>query len=576
MKPYHHRQVPNHAIVGSMLILVASACVAESAYAACSSQDVELKDLVAVKSPEDLDCYLNRKRLDPDNRLWAQESYRLAKQTAVWVTKILTDSDNPERGDIAKMAAQFPVAFAFYPDDRYKYGTCEKNTASKYLKKGGAGEPLCNLMEESSALGSGSLADLTVQLMEVGRQQFVNSDLDEDAKQIAINGIFAQVRELGFNPYYRFTQEYNTNLDYNPKVDKFGDMIPVSATDTEYAGLSGGGGSGSGFGLYCLKDDGSQMTVLEAGGGGGAGATSPGGDGTPLEAGGGGSAGLRVTNWVWTDAPTTANPKRKTNHAADVPLIETFAFSDLNWSFGAIWDNRDLDKLSELPTQVQNAITSLRNCQTNQWPIQIRGGGGGGEGFEFLKPSGGQDTLLALNLGYGFQFAIGLDGQGNPLTLYRHPAKSLTPKQVIVCPFTRETGVGPLKESVVDWKKCLSDNPPPATVIGNSQPEPTTLYSCIGSIVPKLCKTATYADNGKNKSYTAYGNYSSCNGPVTSLYKEEYGTLWDKIYEPKPKGPSTAPPTITADAIKAHKEWCPDPSKLPEGCAPLKECQSSP
>jgi hypothetical protein len=535
------------------------------AHAACPSQDAENKDLVAVKSPEDMDCYLDRKRLDPDNRIWAQESYRMAKQTALWVAKVLSDEG---ASDPVTIAGQFPVAFAFYPDGRYEYGTCEKNTASKYLKKGGAGEPLCNLMEESSSLGSGSLTDLTVQLMEVGRSQAVNSDNAEaisQAKQKAMNGIFAQVRDLGFDPYYRFTQEYNTNLVYNPKVDKFGNMIPVSPSQTDYAGLSGGGGSGAGFGLYCLKPDATQFTILTSGGGGGAGATSPGAASTPLEAGGGGNAGISVKNYSWAKLDNRWIPTEN-------PSLDTFSFSDLNWSFGAIYDDDSVVNWSALPLKMSNAIDSLKKCRDNGWPIQIRGGGGGGEGFEFLKISGGQDDLLALNLGYGFQFAIGLDANGQPLQLYRHPVPALSQKQVIVCPYTREIGIGIAKETVVDWRKCLSDNPPPTAQQINSQ-EPTSLYSCMGNIVPKICKNATYVDSSdgnKTKSYTAYGSYNSCNGPISAWYKEEYGTLWDKIYEPSSKGPPNAPPVITKATF--NKAWC-SGIKPVTGCGQLKECQ---
>lgn len=553
---------------GSAMILVTASMLAPHAQAACPSQDVETKDLVAVKSPEDLDCHLERKRFDPDNRLWAQESYRFAKQTAIWVAKVLSDEGAT---DPAAIAAQFPVSFAFYPDGRYEYGTCEKNTASKYLKKGGAGEPLCNLMEETSSLGSGSLTDLTVQLMEAGRSQAVNSDAAEaisQAKQKAMNGIFAQVRELGFNPYYQFTQEYNTNLDYNPKVDEFGNMIPVSPSQTDYAGLSGGGGSGAGFGLYCLRsDNNTQLTILESGGGGGAGATSPGGAATPLEAGGGGNAGMRIRQYTWDKLPVG---KYRPTETADSPL-ETFSFSQLNWGFGAIYDDDSVVNWSALPQKMSNAIDSLKKCRDNQWPIQIRGGGGGGEGFEFLKTSGGQDDLLALNLGYGFQFAIGLDANGQPVQLYRHPVPILSQKQVIVCPYTREIGIGLAKEAVVDWRKCLSDNLPPTAQQSQSQ-QPPSLYSCMGTIVPAICKTATYVDasDGKTKSYTAYGSYNSCNGPISAWYKEEYGTLWDKIYEPSSKGPPNAPPVITKATFQ--KSWC-SGIKLPSGCGQLKECQ---
>jgi hypothetical protein len=221
---------------------------------------------------------------------------------------------------------------------------------------------------------------------------------------------------------------------------------------------------------------------------------------------------------------------------------------------------------------MSNAIDSLKKCRDNGWPIQIRGGGGGGEGFEFLKISGGQDDLLALNLGYGFQFAIGLDANGQPLQLYRHPVPALSQKQVIVCPYTKEIGVGIAKETVVDWRKCLSDNPPPTAQQINSQ-EPTSLYSCMGNIVPKICKNATYVDSSdgnKTKSYTAYGSYNSCNGPISAWYKEEYGTLWDKIYEPSSKGPPNAPPVITKATF--NKSWC-SGIKPVTGCGQLKECQ---
>jgi hypothetical protein len=91
--------------------------------------------------------------------------------------------------------------------------------------------------------------------------------------------------------------------------------------------------------------------------------------------------------------------------------------------------------------------------------------------------------------------------------------------------------------------------------------------------VPKICKNATYVDSSdgnKTKSYTAYGSYNSCNGPISAWYKEEYGTLWDKIYEPSSKGPPNAPPVITKATF--NKVWC-SGIKPVTGCGQLKECQ---
>jgi hypothetical protein len=69
-----------------------------------------------------------------------------------------------------------------------------------------------------------------------------------------------------------------------------------TTVECQYHGMSGGGGRGAGFELFCAPDDGgcnpfaTRTFLVSGGGGGGAGMSSP-ELAKPLQAGGGGGAG---------------------------------------------------------------------------------------------------------------------------------------------------------------------------------------------------------------------------------------------------------------------------------------------
>jgi len=537
---------------------------------ACSGDAVSnLKaGFVAVRNEDELQCRLG-KELDPLNDVWATEAYRFAEQLAVWVASLF-----PANGTTTPK-----IKFAYYPALLGELGSCTRNRVGKYARSEGAGAAMCQLLQDTSSLGAGTLTDYLVQLLDVGKTEDANGDPQEFFD--SVGDIASLVRQLGFEPYQRFVHSFNTKFVYNPTDNKFGYMNPstIQSLSAQYLGLSGGGGSGAGFGIFCRHANGTQETVFRGGGGGGAGGSAPAGPNQTLEAGGGGSGG--VTTGTSADGIIRIDPITK----LPVYAPQVYAVADLS-PFGKVSVYPDPVLDSSYNMAVSDGVKRIQSCKSRGGEVWISGGGGGGAGYEWFTtaPSAGGagSSKTALNLGWGFQFAI---GEGNKLT--RH-GLSKVPRTVMVCPYLRSS---PLRGNRVDWQQCYpqedddevddddddnDEDSVSATSAPTSQPTTSVLYGCLGQVIPQVCGKATYFDTQTNKTtaYTKYGNYVGCNCPLSNWYKEAYGTMLDKVYEPQCKGPKPSSPryvpVLTRDAFDI--KWC-DGVKW-KTCPVLKECLS--
>ena len=301
----------------------------------------------------------------------------------------------------------------------------------------------------------------------------------------------------------------------------------------------GGGGGGGGFQLSC----GSKPAVFSAGGGGGSGL---GGDG-----GGGGGGGGSV-------------------QAAGVSL-GAGAGGGSNTTGAHITDNRDNPtSLQTWVDAVEAARVELHACGDQ---LQVHGGGGGGGGSGDAR-----GPTAHFGFGFGFAFAIGREAALSNLSAH---GVSATRRVFYAC-----DGPGAPCGCVAPTQMVDSTGEEDDTekidggVAVSASVGVDTAFRCADAWAVAVCGAATYKWLfALSRPYGAYDNYQACNCivrtaflDVTMPHEAQYD--WARNASKACAGGPADVPTLTAERLRQHPEWCPASVGSPE-CPPHPLCEGA-
>eukprot|EP00913_Durusdinium_trenchii_P028003 g26254.t1 len=285
---------------------------------------------------------------------------------------------------LAGYVRDYPLRFAYYANwltDTFV--ECLDAGTGPYQVPGG-GEQLCSMLEWNAGVAEKNLAKYLRDLMAAKHPK-------------SLLNTFNLVLDFGYNSYESMCKSMQKGWP-RTVYDPMGGHVSVEELYQQnqdgrpYWGVSGGGGAGAGFEIFCVNDTNEEEeTIITGGGGGGGGVNTP-EEGTPIEAGGGGGGGVQVGADGIPAVGAGAG-----NHPPGVISIEMTQTDHKNWI-------ESMKKVAE----------SIRSCASTPGKhISLRGGDGGGAGFEaylpwnVTNPEGNPEEVQphGLSFGYGFQFA---------------------------------------------------------------------------------------------------------------------------------------------------------------------------
>ena len=315
-----------------------------------------------------------------------------------------------------------------------------------------------------------------------------------------------------------------------------------------FYGTSSGGGAGAGWEVFCVEDATHiEETIVTGGGGGGGGFSSP-YDGVAVNGGGGAGGGAQIGT-------------SGTQHLGGGAAFDGTAIEVTQTGAVASW-----------LTGMQDAREQMGACLAKEgYHLAVRGGGGGGVGFEtFLpwdvtKPNEvpNERQPHGLSVGYGFQFAVGPPYAGSVnTTALLNPSFGAEEVVVAVCP-----DVGADHQCGDGCIAPVSDVPVQFLEVGE-------VFRCAPLVAAAICKVATYPDGNQHLPYHQYRNFMLCNSPLARTYALEFlppGPQWLWAAFPEAYNrTATDPPFITLSEVAANRDaWCP----TLEDCPTLSVCR---
>ena len=350
----------------------------------------------------------------------AREAHRFALVLATWVRSLLP-TPHP------------PLAFAYYVDSNAVTATAPCATAKSGPYVAGGGKPLCRMLREITTLGDGSMHEYLVQLLDLGKTLDSNLAPFFNKYQWAKDQM-DQVRRQGFEIYARFIHAFDTRFAYNPNVDPYGEQLLGLVSG--YYGMTGGGGSGAGFEISCKNLATGTATLLVDGGGGfGAGVNSPQkGSASAVDAGGGGGAGVNV-------------------HVS-AALTVVLGAGASNHPYGEV-EITNAAGYATFAQKMKLAVAAIQACDGGATTVvELTGGGDGGVGFAAYQPDGQSEYAPGVDMGFGFQFAVGKNA-----SLVNNAQNQIG---FLVCPFQTASGA-------VNWQRCIG------SAFHGPTPSPTSL-----------------------------------------------------------------------------------------------------
>ena len=478
----------------------------------------------------------------PFHQVYASGGYEIADNLASWVRDVLGVTEQSH-----------PTLFSYYSNINDSLEECLTAETHPYILSGG-GNSLCESLEWYSGMHNKTLGQYFSNLLDLGcasRGQgcsSTNSTLDwENRMQL--------IKNFGYNSYTSFLSAVEsecpmrlaTSSVYNPNgaCQNISELHQSNLYKPQkYYGLSGGGGSGAGFEIFCQDLITNQETTIVTGGGGGGGGVNSPEECIGISSGGGGGGGVQIGS---------SGEPRVGGGCGNHPPGWIDVKSDVN----------PVKFSLEMNSTVRQQIQS---CHKNQSTVVVlRGGGGGGAGFEAYSPWDVTNCSLspteispnALSVGYGFQFSL-----GGKLT----PNAGNTEDEYIVCPNSPPSQCSstcldkPQVASPPDWKGI------------------STVFKCADLLSQRVCKKATTADG---RPYGKFAHYTSCNCPISRLYKYTYlpdSPQWEYdrngtcVYPPDHGEPTPAPgnvfPELSESDLINNPKWCP----ALKGCPPLPGC----
>jgi hypothetical protein len=270
------------------------------------------------------------------------------------------------------------------------------------------------------------ITDNTVPLdqLDALRSEFNTSFMDESLQNVGYTGhvtFLSEYYQQQLGKVYTQCSESDicSSIFYLPYL--FGgspDALKTwPPTDLLYWGMSGGGGSGSGYQIQAFKPgSATHYTLFSGGGGGGAGNTTPEGEVgaiSLINTGSGGGGGSQFggaylnqgdnLNGLGLGAGTGSglSALEGTNIIFQAPPAVEYSFyppvAHPDWS--------DSRVLTEYADNLKYLLDTLIPALYNQgYSIVVTGGGGGGTGLEFLDALGEEFIPHPVSTEYGFNF----------------------------------------------------------------------------------------------------------------------------------------------------------------------------
>eukprot|EP01060_Flectonema_neradi_P025677 TRINITY_DN34494_c0_g1_i1.p1 TRINITY_DN34494_c0_g1~~TRINITY_DN34494_c0_g1_i1.p1 ORF type:complete len:517 (+),score=82.98 TRINITY_DN34494_c0_g1_i1:66-1616(+) len=474
----------------------------------------------------------------PFHEAFAAGGYEIAVSLSDWVRDVIGVNESTH-----------PTMFSYYSNIGDTTQPCLTAKSRPYVT--GGTPPLCDALEWYSGSHNKTLSLYFTTLLDLGCTsrghgcESTNATTDWNSRKQLI-------KNFGFTPYEAFLSNISntcpsqppTSVVFNPKggcltVPELAQHNQVS--EDKYYGLSGGGGSGAGFEIFCQNIHTKQEEIIISGGGGGGGGINTPEECVGIASGGGGGGGVQVGP---NGEPRVGGGCGNSfpNHIDTQPDVNPTLFS------------------MQLKT-VKNLLQTCHN--SSETTVVLRGGGGGGVGFEAYSRWNVSNCTLqpvelpsALSVGYGFQFSL-----GTKLT----PNGGISESEYVVCPNNP--------------KECST------TCIGDSQLSDSnwegigTIFKCADLLSQRVCRKAKTKDG---RSYGKYAHYTSCNCPIARLFKNKYlpdTPQWEYdrngtcVYPPDPNEPTPAPgdvfPELSKQDLIDNPQWCP----LLWGCPPLPGCE---
>eukprot|EP00659_Diplonema_papillatum_P010110 gene10110-15543_t len=479
----------------------------------------------------------------PFYKSFADGGRGVATVLAAWVRSVLNATE-----------AELPLLFGYYANDDDTRAACAAARSPPYVKAGG-GALLCDLLLDQGGVAAKNLGEYFVRTLDLGCASrgagcsSLNATDDwNSAKQL--------VRGFGFSPFRAFQTGWRSQCAggvYNPDgscltVGELAAKNGERPADERFYGVSGGGGSGTGFEVFCVDPaTGVETTLVTGGGGGGGGVNSP-EDGLPLGAGGGGGGGAQVG----AGGAPRVGAGIGSGEDGFVDVLDDVNATAFAASMGAV-------------------AARMRACRATGHEVVLRGGGGGGCGFEaytsynLSDPTANQPEAYpnAVSVGFGFQFSLGASAKLTPNAGPTSHAYVTCPVGDGACPNCVGGGAGGLGAGGGEWKAV------------------NAVFKCADEISQKMCARARTADG---RPYGAFARYPACNCPLARLYKrrhlpDEPQWAWERnatcVYPPARGQPTPAPadeyPELGLGDILEHPEWCVHP--LFSSCEPMPGCE---
>lgn len=223
---------------------------------------------------------------------------------------------------------------------------------------------------------------------------------------------------------------------------------------------------------------------------------------------------------------------------------------------------------------MRKAAKSMRRCaQSTGKHLSLRGGGGGGAGFEtyfpwnITSPDGSPEDITpnAVSFGYGFQFALGpASSPESPSAVRLQPNAGFAEAAFVSCP-------GSADDSCYD---CVEEASSP--VDGHAI---SLAFACSNAWATQVCELASY----RGTPYGKFAHYSECNCPVSGWYLARYLPNTSAFKPQKkphcyPGEDPSAWPSVTPNMLKAHcTTWCgtrpPRVGGFSQSCPILPGCE---
>ncbi|MEM7137843.1 MAG: hypothetical protein AAF500_14760 [Myxococcota bacterium] len=273
----------------------------------------------------------------------------------------------------------------------------------------GAGTPLCELVAYVTSVGQrpdgdpderGNPVPATLRDFPTYFSGLYPPSTEALLDEFLIGGTYGPLIDnlgaLTFNGFVNAYPPYAPNALYAP-----GDW----GMDTQYFGISGGGGGGWGGELGFDLPTG-DSTLVSFGGGGGGGMTSQLLNGVASTAlGGGGGGGMQLSSDYSNNGISYNGLGLGGGTSSDRPFVQ-YSYNDYEGSGRPavpvhIYNPDVIDDYTE---QMDNMVAQLVDGVTNGQTVVFRGGGGMGAGTEYLMANGEEYVPHALSTQAGFSF----------------------------------------------------------------------------------------------------------------------------------------------------------------------------